>query len=92
MSEIKLILVETKMLPKAVHMRFADNPDAAKAEYWIDFQVPLEGLKLPSQSGERPLGEIEKRYVRSVRLAAIRYARELLSEESQDLAGRLPSG
>ena len=82
-------LIETKILPNAVHMRLADDPDPEKAEYWIDFQVPLDALTLGSQAGELALGDIERRYVGSVRLAALRYARDLIGAETQALAGRV---
>ena len=42
MSDMKL--VETKMLPNAIHMRFADDFDLQMVDYWIDFQVHLDGL------------------------------------------------
>lgn len=84
-----LKLIETKILPNAVHMRLADDPDPEKAEYWIDFQVPLDGLTLGTAAGDMPLGDIERRYVGSVRLAALRYARDLIGEETQTLASRV---
>jgi hypothetical protein len=90
MSEIKL--VETRLLPNAVRMRFADDPNSEKAHYWIDFQVPYDELTVRRHTGDVELGEIEKRYVGSVQLAALRYVQDLLNGESQDLSTRTPTG
>jgi hypothetical protein len=84
-----LELRETKILPNAVYMRLADNPDPARAVHWIEFQVPLNDLTLPSSGGDLPLGDEERRYLGSIRLAALRYARDRLGEETQVLAGRV---
>jgi hypothetical protein len=84
-----LKLIETKILANAVYMRLADDTDPQKADYWIEFQVPLDELKLAGIAGEEELGEIERRFVGSVRLAALRYARDLLGEETQALSSRI---
>jgi hypothetical protein len=81
-------LVETKISETAVHMRYADNPDLAKANQWIDFQVPLDALKFLDHGGERALGNIEERYLGVIRVAALRYAREIIAAETQRLSGR----
>jgi hypothetical protein len=82
-------LVETKISETTVQMRYADNPDSAKATVWIDFQVPLKDLTLPDADQEYPLGDIEIRYLGSIRQAALRYARELIGEETQRLASHI---
>jgi hypothetical protein len=82
-------LIETKILPNAVYMRLADDHDPQKADYWIEFQVPLDELTLPTSMGDEPLGDAERRFVGSVRLAALRYARDALGEETRALAGRV---
>jgi hypothetical protein len=76
-------LIATTITETAVHMRYADNADAAKAKTWIDFQVPLEQLTLPP---ERPLEDPELQYLAEVRLAALRYAREVIFAENQRLS------
>ena len=82
-------LVETKISGTMVHMRCADNPDSAKAIQWIDFQVPLALLELPSSQGDHPLGNPESRYLGSIQQAALRYARDLIGAETQALADRV---
>jgi hypothetical protein len=78
-------LVETKISETAVHMRYADNPDSAKATAWIDFQVPIADLVVPN-SPESPLGELESHYLAVIRQAALRHAREIIGAETQRLA------
>ena len=83
-------LIETKISETAVHMRYADNPENAKATAWIDFQVPIAQLIAFDQ--RTPLGEVEERYLAETRLAALRYVRELITAETQrlaNLAGRI---
>jgi hypothetical protein len=81
-------LIETKILPNAVYMRLADDPDRQRADVWIEFQVHLDELKIPRGAVEEELGDIEKRHVGSVRLAALNYARDLINEEIHGLASR----
>jgi hypothetical protein len=81
--------IYTHISDSYVHMRFADNPDPAHAHTWIDFRVPIEELTLATASGEQPLGNPEKRYLGSIRLAALQYARDVLGAETQDLSGRV---
>ncbi len=83
-------LIETKISKTSVHMRYANNPDPAKATQWIDFQIPIEGLTLPGPSGgDYPLGDHESRFLGSIQQAALRHARELISAETQALASRV---
>ena len=82
-------LVETKISGTMVYMRYADNPDSAKATKWVDFQVPLALLELPSSQGDDPLGNPESRYLGSIQQAALRYARDLIGAETQALADRV---
>lgn len=81
-------LVETKILEKHVHMRYADNDDPAKATEWVDIQVPIASLKLPAPSGiEIALGNPETRLLSTIKQAALRYARdEIIGVETQRLA------
>jgi hypothetical protein len=79
-------LVETKISETTVHMRYADNPDSATATAWIDFQVPLTELKHP-QNRQNQLGDPELQYLAEVRLAALRYARDVVGGETQRLSG-----
>jgi hypothetical protein len=82
-------LVETTILADAVYMRLADPRGPDEAEYWIEFRVPLNELTLPTAAGDQPLEDIERRYFGLLQLAALRYARERLSAETQGLADRL---
>jgi hypothetical protein len=83
-------LIETKILPNAVHMRFVDDLDPQKADYWIDFQVPLDDLMLPSPARNEHLPEeVEKWYLGSIRLAALRYALDALVAQTEALTRRV---
>jgi hypothetical protein len=80
-------LIETAVTETAVYMRLADHADPEKAKHWIDFQVPFEKLMVPAGMGENPLGDPELRSLAEVRLAALRYAREIIAAETQHLSG-----
>ena len=80
-----LKLIETTILPTVVRMRYADQPDPASAVEWFEFQVPLAPLTAPIGPGE-PLGDPELRNVAEVRLAALRYVRDVISAETQRLS------
>jgi hypothetical protein len=82
-------LIETKILQNAVYMRLADDPEPQKAAHWIEFRAPLDELLFATFSADVPLGDIEKRYLGSVRQSALRYARDKLSEEIQAIANRI---
>jgi hypothetical protein len=82
-------LISTDISGAYIHMRFADNLDKTQAQTWIDFRVPLAGLTLGTASGEQPLGDAEKRWLGSIRLAALRHVRDLIGEETQSLSGRV---
>jgi hypothetical protein len=79
-------LIETKILGTTIRMRYADNADPLKATQWLDFQVPLADLSLPAVDTEYPLGDPEKRYLGSIRQAALRYVRNVIAAETQRLA------
>jgi hypothetical protein len=81
-------LVETKISETAIYMRYADNPDTTRATQWIDFQIPLDGLKVPGRGGERVLGNIEDQYFGSIHLAALRQVRETITAETQRISGQ----
>jgi hypothetical protein len=78
-------LIETTVTETVVRMRYADDDDSAKAKKWIDFQVPLAALSDPRTPGH-PLGDTDSRFLASVRLAALCYARDVISEEIQQLS------
>ncbi|MBJ7542335.1 hypothetical protein [Rhodomicrobium udaipurense] len=76
-------LIETTITGTSVRMRYADHEDAAKATQWVDFQVPISELHLPSETA---LGDPEPRSLALVRLAALRYARDVIGSETQRLS------
>jgi hypothetical protein len=80
-------LIETTVLETTVRMRYADNADPAKAKEWFAFEVPIAPLSLPSHSGDIALGDHHTRLFASVQLAALRYVRDAIGEETQRLAG-----
>lgn len=79
-------LVKTSLSDAAIRMRLADDADPIKATQWIEFQVPLKPLALPSPSGDFALGDPLKRYFGSIQQAALRYARDVLGAETHRLA------
>lgn len=79
-------LTETTIYPAAIRMRFADHADATKATEWIDFQVPLAGLKRPNDPAEKAMTDPELQFVSEVRLAALRYVRGIIGDETQRLS------
>jgi hypothetical protein len=84
-------LVETKISETSIHMRYADDPDAAKASIWIDFQLPLASLKNQHNQNEL-LGDPESQFLAEIRLAALRHVRDAIGGETQrlsSLAGRI---
>lgn len=42
-------LVRTSITDSTVFLRFADTDDAAKAQEWIDIQVPISALRAPAK-------------------------------------------
>lgn len=83
MSAMKLI--ETTVLESSVQMRFADDADREKASEWIEIRVPTDSLRDPF-AGASPLGDLDKRLLAEVRLVALRYARDVIGDETQRLS------
>jgi hypothetical protein len=79
--------VETTILATTIRMRYANDPDRAKATEWFEFEVPIAPLSLPSASGDIALGELRTRLLASVELATLRYVRDAIGAETQRLAG-----
>jgi hypothetical protein len=78
-------LVQTNFSADFVRMRYANNPDLALATEWIDFQVPMAELRLPSDHAQG-LGDLDTLMIGEFHLAALRHAREALAAETQRLA------
>jgi hypothetical protein len=81
-------LVETKISEIAVHMRYADNPDSAKATTWVDFQVPIAGLRDGVEHRQSPLDQLEKRFLGSIQEAALLYVQDVIAKEIRATATR----
>lgn len=80
-------LIETKILPEVVQIRYADNPDPTLATEWCEFRIRLVGLTHPMMRGApQPLGPPEEQFVSEVQLAALRYMRDVIGEETQRLS------
>jgi hypothetical protein len=86
-------LIETKILPDAIQMRYADNTDPAQATEWCDFRISFFGLMHPLVQGKpQPLGPPESNFVAEVQLAALRRVRDVIGAETQrlsELIGRI---
>jgi hypothetical protein len=70
-------LIETTISETTIRMQYADDPDPEKAQEWLDFQVPLKGMELPSG----PLGDSRERSLRLIQAAALRKVRDLVDDE-----------
>jgi hypothetical protein len=82
-----MILVETKISEKTVHMRYANDADHVYADQWIDFQVPLASLVHPSErEAKAPLGNPDLQFLSEIRRAALHCARDAITAEIQRLA------
>ena len=77
-------IVETTILESSIRIRLADHPDHELATHWIELEVPIAGLELPSKPHD--LGDPETRLLAEVRLAALRHARDAIGAETQRLA------
>ncbi len=80
-----LKLIETSVTEEFVTLRLADETDEDEATESVEFEVPLDVLKLPTASGEVPLGDARKRYLASIQVAALCYMRDALNEVARDL-------
>jgi hypothetical protein len=81
--------VETTISETAIRMRLANNGDPLAATEWFEFSLPLTApLTLPNNSGgaEIPIGPLHTRQLASIQLAALRYVRDAIGEETQRLA------
>ena len=81
-------LVETTVTSKTVRMRFAEGADPTKPNEWIDFQVPIGSLTLPS---ETELGDPRLRRFALVQQAALRFVRDAISAEIQGISSLVES-
>jgi hypothetical protein len=80
-------LIETKILPDAIQMRYANDRDPAQATEWCEFRITLAGLMHPIVQGTpQPLGPAESNFVGEVQLAALRRMRDAIGEETQRLS------
>jgi hypothetical protein len=85
MREQAMQLVETKISETSVSMRYADNADPQQAVEWIEFRMPVAQLK--TDHGHKFGAEIEGYFLAEVRLAALRYVRDIIGGETQRLSG-----
>lgn len=75
--------ISTTVSETAIHVRYANDPDPAKATEWIDTQVTLPNAKLPSGT---TLAEPDAHRLAGLRLVALLHARDAASEEIQRLS------
>ncbi|MGA7384381.1 MAG: hypothetical protein WBW81_06735 [Methylocella sp.] len=73
--------IATTISPTFVQMRFADNPDPEQASEWLDFQVPLENLKIMDQAEGHAVGNPNNQCLGDIRRAALRYVQALIADE-----------
>jgi hypothetical protein len=80
-----LQLIETTISGTSILIRYADSPDKAQAKHWIEFCVPLSELIDPATASD-PLQPLEGQYFGSIQVAALRYARNALTDETQAIS------
>lgn len=79
--------IETTISAATIRMRYANDPDPVRATEWFAFEVPVGSLKLPVEGGPEPaLGDPESRHLAAIRLAALRYVRDAIGDETRRLA------
>ncbi len=78
-------LIETTLTARTARLKLASDAEA-DSPHWIDIQVPISALKFSTDTGEYDLGQPEKRYFGVIQVAALRYARDAISEEIQRLS------
>jgi hypothetical protein len=80
--------VETKISETAIRMRYASDSRPEAATEWLEFEVPLAPLGLPTPTGDARLGSLgglHTQYLSSIQLAALRYVRDAVADETQRL-------
>jgi hypothetical protein len=77
---MQLKLIGTTIASDCVRMRYADDPDPAKATNWLDFSVSVSDLLAPQSMS--PLGPILDRHLVVIQQAALRAARRAIDAET----------
>ena len=76
-------LIETNITQNTVKIRYEDTQSPSNPESWVELQVPLNKLKLPSDT---PLGNPKSHYLATIREVALRYVRDAFDAEIGRLA------
>jgi hypothetical protein len=76
-------LIETSINSDGIRIRYADKRDAEEAKAWVDIQSPFGHMQINGCRIEEP----EMQYLSALQLAALRVARELISDEIKRLVG-----
>jgi hypothetical protein len=79
-------LLKTTVTETTVHMRYADDPDPAKATSWIDFHVPTKALTYRKGG---MFGDPEAQWLGDIQVAAIRHVRNIIIENSRQTLGKM---
>ena len=78
--------IEISVTWTSVRMTYANNVEPYKPTEWLNFEVSLTSLQLPAPIPNRPSGDTEIQYLGAIRLAALRYLRDLVGDEIQRLS------
>jgi hypothetical protein len=76
-------LIETTLSETSVHLQLADDADLEKATEWLEFEVPLAPLMIDELN---KLGNPATRHLSTIQVAALRYVRDAIVDETQRLA------
>jgi hypothetical protein len=82
--------IETKISETSIRIRYANEPRPEAATEWLEFEVPLAPLGLPTPSGDAALGSLgslHTQFLSAIQLAALQYVRDAIGEETQRLEG-----
>ncbi|EJW10319.1 hypothetical protein A33M_0256 [Rhodovulum sp. PH10] len=79
-------LVATTLVSEtAIHARFADCSNLARARQWFEFEVPLADIGLRTVP-DRPASNSEARFITEAKLAALRYLHGVIAAEIERLS------
>ena len=78
-------LISTTVSGEFVRLRYATDPDPAKASEWLDFRVRLTAIKNTSGGSDQPIGDLELQYLAELRRGALLQVRESINTEIQRL-------
>jgi hypothetical protein len=78
-------LISTTVSGEFVRLRYATDPEPAKAHEWLDFRVRLTAMKNTSGGPDQPIEDRELQHLAELHRGALLQAREIIDSEIQRL-------